>query len=196
MAKGVDMTVEQSVDSTPSKANGEDAICEVQATVHILDLAIVHLQMAMTESDDAVGVLGDSFPAIAADAQVIREAAGRLRGDSEAERDSDRIVDRCEDMERTMRTAIVSFQFYDRMIQRLSHVRDSLTALGALIGDSARISSPGAWNDLRKMIWSSYSMESERAMFDALMNGASMEQALALVTKPGSADHPTDIDLF
>jgi hypothetical protein len=190
------MTVKQQVDSTPSKANGQDTFCELQATVRMLDLAIAHLQMAMTESDDSVGDLGDSFPAIAAGTQAIREAARRLRGEGEAEGDADRIVERCEDMERTMHTAIVSFQFYDRMIQRLSHVRDSLTALGTLIGDSARIASPGAWKDLREMIWSSYSMESERAMFDALMNGASMEQALALLTKPGSANQPADIDLF
>ncbi len=188
--------MEQQVDSTPSKANGEDSFCELQATVRMLVLAVAHLQMTMTESDVSVGVLGDSFPAIAAGTQAIGETAGRLRGEDEAAGDADCIVACCEDMERTIRTAIVSFQFYDRMIQRLSHVRDSLTALGALVGDSARIASPGAWKDLREMIRSSYSMESERAMFDALMYGASMEQALALVTKPGSASRPVDIDLF
>jgi len=190
------MKVKRQADSTASKANCEDTRCEVQATVHMLDLAIAHLHMAMTESADSVGQLGDVFPAIADGTAAIREAVGRLRGECEAEGDADRIVERCEEMECTMHRAIVAFQFYDRMIQRLSHVRDSLIALGALIGDSARVSSPGAWENLREMIWCSYSMESERAVFDALVNGASMEQALALVKKPGSADQPADIDLF
>ena len=188
--------MDQQVDSTPSKGNGQDSFCALQATVRMLDLAVAHLRMAMTEGDDPVADLGDAIPSLAADTQAIREAIGRLRGAGEAVGDADAIVERCEDMERTMHAAIVSFQFYDRLIQRLSHVRDSLTALGALIGDSARVSSPGAWQDLRQMIWSSYSMESERVMFDALMDGASVEQALALLTKPGSAIQPADIDLF
>ena len=83
-------------------------------------------------------------------------------------------------MHQQMQRAIVAFQFYDRLTQKLHHVNESLTHLGDLISDSRRLYNPGEWNRIQQEIRSNYTMECERLMFDHIMQGATVREALEL----------------
>ncbi|MCP4322706.1 MAG: hypothetical protein GY787_12845, partial [Alteromonadales bacterium] len=75
-------------------------------------------------------------------------------------------------------SAIIAFQFYDKLSQRLDHVSESLSALTTLIGNPAELYSPIAWQSLQESIRSKYTMEAERQIFDKVISGVSIEEAL------------------
>ena len=75
---------------------------------------------------------------------------------------------------------MVDFQFFDRMSQRLSHVIQSLDEMSSLIKNPDRLKDPIAWMDLQSRLHDSYSMESERMMFKSIVNGSSIEEAIAI----------------
>jgi hypothetical protein len=63
-------------------------------------------------------------------------------------------------------------------VQRLDHVCHSLSGLSELVGDNARLYNPAEWSALQEAIRSKYTMAEERAMFDAVMAGATVQDAL------------------
>ena len=84
------------------------------------------------------------------------------------------------------------------MIQKLSHVSHSMDAMAELIMDRSRLFNPHEWAALQEKIRSRYTMESERLMFDALMNGASVKKALeiAMEHEHTAKGKTGEIDLF
>jgi hypothetical protein len=74
--------------------------------------------------------------------------------------------------------AIVAFQFYDKLQQRLAHVCHSLEGLSEIVGNPSRLYQPPEWVALQEQVRSKYTMAEERAMFDAVVHGMSVEQAL------------------
>ena len=104
-------------------------------------------------------------------------------------------------MHQQMQRAIVAFQFYDRLTQKLHHVNESLTHLGDLISDASRLYNPGEWNRIQQEIRSNYTMECERLMFDHIMKGATISEALELYrhqfeqTEDLSQNDATDDDI-
>jgi hypothetical protein len=91
--------------------------------------------------------------------------------------------------------SIIAFQFYDKLSQRLAHVSHSLAALNDLVGDRRRIFSPQEWVALQEKIRSKYTTAEELAMFDAVMNGMPVQQALEQYVNE-MKDKGSDIDLF
>jgi hypothetical protein len=97
-----------------------------------------------------------------------------------------------------MNSSIVAFQFYDRLQQCLSHVSTGLQGLSGIIDNPQRLYNPQEWHSFQTEIRSHYTMESEKIMFDAILNGNSIEEALALAevqVKPVIEDDD-DIELF
>ncbi len=98
--------------------------------------------------------------------------------------------------------AVVAFQFYDRMTQKLGHVNNSLLKVGDLIGDTSRIFNPREWVQIQETIKSNYTMECERLMFEQIMLGKTIQEALELYhhefherDKLKTADDNTDDDI-
>ncbi|MGB1061227.1 MAG: hypothetical protein ACPGZU_13905, partial [Ketobacter sp.] len=87
----------------------------------------------------------------------------------------------------------------------LHHVNESLTHLGDLISDTTRLYNPSEWSRIQQEIRSNYTMECERLMFDHIMQGATIREALELyrhqfeqtesLTGPDD-DSEDDIELF
>ena len=164
--------------------------------VAILGLAASQIEVAVREGEAPVATLGASVGALDAAAAVLDGCLGQLpegpgtadvRHLLEAQRDA---------LRHRARDATVALQFHDRLVQRLTHVRDSLAALGAFVGSHARGGSAADWDGLRLRIRSQYSMEQERLMFDLLVAGATPTQvlnALADLRTGGAAGH---VDLF
>ena len=76
-----------------------------------------------------------------------------------------------------MHHAIIAFQFYDKLVQRLDHVCHSLAGLSELVTDKSQLFNRTAWVELQRKINRKYTMAEERAMFDAVMAGATVEEA-------------------
>ncbi len=106
--------------------------------------------------------------------------------------------EKCESLHDEVHTAIIAFQFYDHLVQKLTHVSNNMDALGELIIDDKRLYDPLEWLALQEKIRCRYTMESERRMFDVLMKGASIREALeqAKIHVDGDESELGDIDLF
>lgn len=151
---------------------------QVRETVLMLELAAGQVDAAMSDSNSSVNVLMDTFTSMAGTLDMIDTALDTLpdsigNGMVKAE-----IRDGARDVAAKVRQAIIAFQFYDKLVQRLDHVCHSMSALSELVGDRGRLFNPQEWANLQSLISSKYTMTEERAMFDAVMNGMSVQEAL------------------
>jgi len=169
---------------------------QVRETVRMLQLAVAQIDISLREGDDSVKTLSGSFTSMIESVERIRQAHRQLAC---AQENSEliRLVEReGEEVTQRMRESIVAFQFYDKLSQRLSHVSHALASLAELVGDPARLYSPSEWQGLQVGIRSRYSIREEQEMFDLLLSGASVEEALArgmeLMHKPDGEE----IELF
>ena len=77
-----------------------------------------------------------------------------------------------------MHQAIIAFQFYDKRVQRLAHIGISLGDLSDLVANSQRLFNPNEWVQLQQKIKVKYTTREEIAMFDAVMQGMPVQQAV------------------
>lgn len=151
---------------------------QVRETVLMLELAAGQVEAAMKDSNSSVEVLTDTFTSLADTLQHIDAAVDTLpdtigNGLVKAE-----IQTNTQLVASKVRQAIVAFQFYDKLVQRLDHVCHSLAGLSHLVSDRQRLYSPDEWKALQDEILAKYTMIEERAMFEAVLNGVSVKEAL------------------
>lgn len=166
---------------------------QVKETVLMLNLAVAQLEKTMSEGHESVDTLTETFASLIGGIKAIGMAAENLPETPEKETIQANVVPATE----KINAAIVAFQFYDKLSQRLAHVSNSLGALGKLIETPTRLYNPYEWHGLQAMIKSKYTIEHDRLMFDAILNGASVEEALALAEGTAEKEKPEgDIELF
>lgn len=162
----------------PSDAQSPDLDwSQVRETVLMLNVALAQVERSMTEGDESINALTKLFTSLMGKLQVIRMAAETL----EESREKSAVLENCQSVSEMVNEVIVAFQFYDKLTQRLSHVSLNLSALGDLISDHHRLFSPYEWRGLQEMIKSKYYIDADRQMFNAILNGASVKEALDIV---------------
>ncbi len=177
---------------------------QVRETILMLALAVAQIEISMRDSDGSVEVLSNSFTSMVGQVKMIERTVAALPETPEAADVKATIIDNCTMIGETMHEVIIAFQFYDKLTQRLSHVTSSLGALADLVSDVRRLYNPYEWLGMQEKIKSRYTMEEERLMFDAMMEGKSVKQALAIYLrameekkqKALESDSEEDIELF
>ena len=175
---------------------------QVRETILMLALAVAQIEMSMRDSDESVEVLSNSFTSMVGQVKMIEKTVASLPDTAETADAKAAIVGSCATVGEMMRAAIVAFQFYDKLTQRLSHVSSSLGTLADLISDTRRLYNPYEWLGMQEKIKSRYTMVEEGLMFDAIMQGKTIRQALALYVqaiqdkKRQAASGGEDIELF
>ncbi|MCG2575852.1 hypothetical protein LZ012_02445 [Dechloromonas sp. XY25] len=168
---------------------------QVRETVLMLELSAVQIEAAMKDSDSSVDVLTDSFTTMANYMRMISDTIGTLPDHGEVGVAKQNLSGVSEHVSRMMHQAIIAFQFYDKLVQRLGHVGLSLGELSELVGDPQRLFSPGEWVNLQHRIKSKYSTREEIAMFNAVMQGVPVQHAVDkfMAEMDGKSD---DIEFF
>lgn len=159
----------------PSSANYSDLEwSQVKETVLMLNLAVAQIENALRCGDESVATLTDTFTAMMAHIQAIGEASSTLVKNTYTQR----ICEHYAAVSEKMQTTVIAFQFYDKLVQRLSHLSESLAALAQLVEDTNRLHDPQQWRDLQDSIKASYTVNEDRALFDAVLRGCSLEETL------------------
>jgi hypothetical protein len=70
-----------------------------------------------------------------------------------------------------MGAAVMAFQFYDKLTQRLGHVRYSLSTLALFVCDRTQSTQPDQWKRLLNTLRRLYRTEEERQIFQMIMDG-------------------------
>lgn len=184
------MTAEQ---QRSSSVNPDLDWSQVRETVLMLNLASAQVIYSLRDGDQSVDVLTESFTAMATGIREIEEIAALQPASAESER----LMHHCTDLGDKANQAIVAFQFYDKLVQRLDHVVSCITELGELVSDSGRLYSPLEWKTLQDRIRERYTMKQERELFDSMLEGGDINQALArmeALSEQPEDEH--DIELF
>jgi len=162
---------------------------QVRETVMMLNLAVARIDNAMRDGDDSIETLSASFTAMAEGVRNIEQEALELET-SPARKN---IEKNCKQISAQVQTAIVAFQFYDKLNQRLSHVSRSLSALTQLVDDKSRIFNPGEWQMLQQTIRSQFTLDSDIRIFDAILAGTSLDKVLDMANE---IELEEEIELF
>ncbi len=167
---------------------------QIRETILMLNLAIAQMEMAMRDSNGSVDVLTHSFTGMYGNLMGLTEAAQTLP-DSPIKQS---IQDLGASVSSQMQQAIIAFQFYDRLSQRLTHISHSLGNLTDIVRDPGRLYNPQAWYDLQQKIRSKYTMEDEKLMFDTVAATGDIQLALEqfVARKQQEAGGSDDIELF
>jgi hypothetical protein len=152
---------------------------QVKETVLMLNVAVSHIERTMRDGDESINTLVETFTSLVGKAQTIKKAAGNLPETDE----KSTILGNCKDISSKVNGAIVALQFYDKLSQRLSHISHSLGSMAELINNPEQLFNPYEWHGLQEMIKSKYTNETDRAMFDAILNGSSVEDAIKMTEK-------------
>ena len=165
---------------------------QVNETVLMLQLAVSYLQRGMLEGDESINTLTESFTKMMEGTASISSAIKSV----DDEQVKDTVLSQCKDIDVMMQSAIMAFQFYDKLTQRLGHVSSSMSSLSELVSNPQRLHSPPEWVRLQADIKDNFTIPEDRQIFDRLLDGMSIDEALAYVEKNNQQKAADDIELF
>ncbi len=174
-----------------SSANPDLDWSQLKETIVMLNLAIAQIKQSMHEGNSSVDTLAHSFTTLASNLSDIQNTI------SEQNIDHESLNNLVHDSSEKVHSAIVAFQFYDKLSQRLDHVSHSLDSLTGLIADPSALYSPPHWQALQESIRSKYTMEEERQLFDKVLSGMPIDEALEEFNQVMAQNNKEDdIELF
>lgn len=170
---------------------------QISETLTLLALAIAQIDHSIQDGNESVGTLTSSFTQIANNTHTLTRYF-----EQQADTLPDEINDAIQTISLETQKAIMAFQFYDRLSQRMEHVEENLERMGHLISDPQERYKASAWKSLQSLIKGSYTMEAERLMFDYILAGHSISEALEIyhshfaTTGQQAPEQDEDIELF
>ena len=169
---------------------------QVRETIVMLNLATAQVQYSMTDGDDSIDALTDSFAFMSEGIHNISEALQSFAKFSDIDPVlHNEVMHQCHDVSGKMQQAIVAFQFYDKLVQRLSHVKNSLNKLTDLMRSQDSLHSAEAWKKLQQDVRSAYTMEEDRHLFDEILLGKPIEDVLKQMVRIKLTENTVDDDI-
>jgi hypothetical protein len=170
---------------------GRDSWCHLQETMTMLQLTSAQIRTSIMDGEDSVSQLTHTLESIANRSQLLRELL-----DSDVEAAKEQTVALMEDVNR----GVMACQFHDRVSQRLDHVTNSISQIAEIVTNPSQFSDANKWQSLQNNISESYTMDCERLMFEQIMMGRTVEEALELYrhhfTNINLDDDDDDIEFF
>jgi hypothetical protein len=166
-----------------------------QETALLLDLCEAQMDAAMRDSDQSVDALVRAFTQVVEASQSMSELAKQMPAATDNAHGAE-LTRRVDAVSQQINDAIVAFQFYDKLTQRLGHVRHSLTTLAMFICNRSQTQQREYWLKLLTSLRRLYRTAEERAVFDLVAEGATADEVRASVND--SQQHPTatSVELF
>lgn len=152
----------------------------VRETINMLYLAICQIEATIRDSNHSVNTLTNTFTALATHTQSVSDQVQNLTEPEALENFKTDISQTAKELRSNISLSIQAFQFYDRVCQRLDHVSRSLENVSHVLDSEERMTKPEEWHDIQDQIKSSYTMEAERIMFEFIMRGGSVKEALEI----------------
>jgi len=147
------------------------------------------MESALNDSDVAVDTLVQAFTALAESTRTITAVTQAMPPEAKALL-GDSLQQQVDGIARQIANAVVAFQFYDKLTQRLGHVRYSLSTLALFVCDRAQTAEPDQWDRLLKTLRRLYRTEEERQIFQMIMDGAPSDGS------PQTKDPNSEVELF
>jgi hypothetical protein len=183
-------------DGTEKAAPPADWSPEME-TALLLDLCEAQMDAAMRDSDQSVDELVRAFTELVEASRRMSDLAKQLpvaaNGNVESSEELNRRVNA---ISQQINDAIVAFQFYDKLSQRLGHVRHSLTTLAMFICNRSQTQQRDYWLKLLTSLRRLYRTAEERAVFDLVAEGATADEVRASVQESHQHAAENSVELF
>jgi hypothetical protein len=144
---------------------------EVQQTILMLNLSVAQIDLSISEGDNSVNTLIDSFTFMSEHIQQIQQAGEKiadLSQDGEAEHHKSLLLTNAGDLSVKMQQAIVAFQFYDKLSQRLEHVSRSLSGLAEIVSNEMKVKNAEEWEVFKATVRKGTTMREEEELFELI----------------------------
>jgi len=171
------------------KTNEEQNWSQMRETITILNVAVARIEHAMIEGDDSFTSLSKSFVEMINSSEQITRDAKELE-DSPIKKN---IEENCQNISQRVGSSIVAFQFYDKLSQRMALVSKTLNSLTEILKDPSKTNEQEEWLNLQNTIRSKYTLDSDQKMFDDVLNGMPIKEALKVAVEKTTED---DIEFF
>lgn len=174
----------------------------VRETINMLYLAVCQIETTMADSNASVDTLTQSFTSLANHNSEVAQKIQTVEKPADLEAFKRDLQDTTSRMNTHISASIQAFQFYDRVCQRLDHVARSLEKVSEVMDDNHTLHQPDAWRRIQGTIRDSYTMEAERVMFEHIMKGGTITEALTIYQQhfdhqtSHPKDDPDDVELF
>ena len=188
-------TADKSIDPSPVPEDGWTAERQI---AKMLGLCETQMESALQESDQAVDALVQAFTSLVDSTRQVGALAESLSTQTAASDEAKRLQEQLAVISKQMASAVIAFQFYDKLTQRMGHVRYSLSALALFVCNHTQMHQPDQWQRLLGQLRRLYRTEAEREVFQMVMDGddASFVAAAAPTAFPPPAIVAGEIELF
>jgi len=161
-------------------------------------IGAAQLLVSVAEADESVDSLTASFTEIVKQDRSLRALLEQLPDEPEIAPIKDALAAQASALGNNVRNSIIAFQFYDRLCQRLDHTTQCLRDLSVLEESDFEQHAEDIMK-LRDSIYSKFTMEEERILYDAVLNNDDFEQAIEIYRAKRTAaneDDEDDIEFF
>lgn len=147
---------------------------EVQETILVLNLSVAQIELSITEGDNSVNTLIDSFTfmsnhieQIQESSRMIAEISSEMEGIQEH---NESLILQTGDLAEKMQQAIIAFQFYDKLSQRLEHVSKGLTGLSEIVSNEMHVKDEAQWDAFKADVRKGTTMREEEELFELIFD--------------------------
>ncbi len=151
---------------------------QVSETVLMLELSAGQIEAAMRDSTTSVDVLTNTFTSMADSLNAITQTVEEIPDTEVNHQARQSLSTVTTQVSSLVHQAVIAFQFYDKLSQRLAHVCTSLGGLSELVSDRAKLFNPEEWVTLQQRIRSRYTTRDEVEMFESVMSGTPVAEAI------------------
>lgn len=147
---------------------------EIQQTILILNLSVAQIELSISDGDHSVNALIDSFKYMAQHIEEIKEATEKLgetgSNSSEFQLQHSNLQGHTSELGQKIQQAIIAFQFYDKLTQRLEHVSYGLSGLAEIVSHEMRVKSVQEWEAFRSAVRRGTTMREEEELFELIFD--------------------------
>jgi hypothetical protein len=151
---------------------------QVRETVLMLELVSGQIMASMRDSDSSVDVLANTFTSMAGYVRTLSEMIRQMPTGPDDAGQKAALTGIADQVGSMINQAVVAFQFYDKLVQRLSHVTFGLKEVSDLVGDKSRLYNPEEWVEVQNRFRGKFSTQEEHALFEAVLSGVPVDEAL------------------
>lgn len=137
-----------------------------QQTARMLALCEAQMEAAIQDADAAVDTLVSAFTDLINAVRELSCLSSTTADNTTPTQTLAEINSRCTELSNQVTAAVMAFQFYDKLSQRLGHVRYSLSTMALFICDRSNSQRPEHWEKLLFTLGRLYRTAEERAIFD------------------------------
>ncbi len=149
---------------------------EVQETILMLNLSVAQIELSISDGDNSVNTLIDSFAFMSEHIQQIQASSQHIADLANDESEGginehqSLLINEASELSQKMQQAVIAFQFYDKLSQRLEHVSRGLSGLAEIVSHEMHVKDEAQWERFKATVRKGTTMREEEELFELIFD--------------------------